>query len=316
VSGIDFDAEAADRARPDLEEVVVADLDGTRLSDHFPKDHFDVIVFADVLEHQMDPVATLADAVALLRPEGRVVVSIPNVTHGSVRLALLQGRWRYTDTGLLARTHIRFFDRAGFVQMFADAGYHVEDLRATVADPLRSEVEADGVTLPSSVVEWVRDQEDAFVYQFVASARPGVVDDPAPELVPAADVGDLRLDDFHAHKARAEAEAARNLAHTLMTLRDNAVGLEAAAASARQRQVRAEQRANRAEAKVVRLEKRVKGANRRTRKAEVAADRARRQLRQSRRQSTAELEAIRSSRTWRAGRMLVSPFSALRRGKG
>ena len=48
----------------------------------------------------------------MLAPGGYVVLSVPNVAHADVALALLDGRFRYTDTGLLDRTHLRFFTRS------------------------------------------------------------------------------------------------------------------------------------------------------------------------------------------------------------
>ena len=143
VTGIEIDAEAARLAEKVLDRVVVADLDAQPLTELVEPGTFDVVIFADVLEHLLDPRAALEQARELLAPGGRVVISIPNVTHGSVRLALLQGRWRTTDTGLLDHTHIKFYSREGLVGLFTDAGYAIEDLRGTTADPLTVEVGID-----------------------------------------------------------------------------------------------------------------------------------------------------------------------------
>ena len=113
VTGVEIDPDAARAAREVLAEVLEADLDRDDLGEVLGARRFDVVVLADVLEHLHDPARALRAAVGLLRPGGSVVVSIPNVTHGSLRLALLAGTWRYTDTGLLDRTHVRFFDRDG-----------------------------------------------------------------------------------------------------------------------------------------------------------------------------------------------------------
>ncbi|MET1133979.1 MAG: class I SAM-dependent methyltransferase [Aeromicrobium sp.] len=172
VSGFELDAEAAAIAAEHLESVVVGDLDAAPLSGHFEAGTFDAIIFADVLEHVMDPVGVLADSARLLAPGGRIVISIPNVTHGSLRLALLQGRWRTTDTGLLDRTHIRFYSREGLLQMVADAGLVTEALRGTTADPLGVEVDVDPHDLPPGTLAWVRTQPDAMVYQFQLAVRP------------------------------------------------------------------------------------------------------------------------------------------------
>lgn len=170
VSGIEFDAAAAEKARAHLDRVVEADLERLDFADHFEDGEFDVLVLGDVLEHLTQPVAVLRSALRLLAPGGSVVISVPNVTHGSVRLALLQGRWRYTDTGLLDRTHIRFFTRQSLHTLLAEAGLVAVDVRGTTADPLGVEVEVDPHGLPDGVVDWVRQQPDALVYQFVLRA--------------------------------------------------------------------------------------------------------------------------------------------------
>ena len=73
---------------------------------------FDVVLCGDVIEHLRDPVAALARLRPLLRPGGRLVLSTPNVANWAIRLSLLAGRWRYTDRGILDRSHTHLFTRA------------------------------------------------------------------------------------------------------------------------------------------------------------------------------------------------------------
>ncbi len=171
VSGIEYDATDAEKARPFLAELVVADLNVVELADQFAAHSFDVIVFGDVLEHLLYPVSVLRSSLALLRPGGSIVISIPNVAHGAVRLSLLQGRWDYTPTGLLDRTHIRFFTFETLLAMLEEVGLSVTELRSTVADPLATEIPVDGNVLPPDAVDWVRHQDHADAYQFVLSAQ-------------------------------------------------------------------------------------------------------------------------------------------------
>jgi len=86
---------------------------------------FDCIVFNDVLEHMVDPWGVLLRTHAFLAPGGVVVASIPNVRNfvHVVRPLAINGRWRYADTGILDRTHLRFFTRASIVEMFEDARF-------------------------------------------------------------------------------------------------------------------------------------------------------------------------------------------------
>jgi 2-polyprenyl-3-methyl-5-hydroxy-6-metoxy-1,4-benzoquinol methylase len=70
---------------------------------------FDIIVFADVLEHTPDPLSVLKFYRRFLKPGGRVVVSLPNIACWDRRLALLFGHFDYADSGIMDRTHLRFF---------------------------------------------------------------------------------------------------------------------------------------------------------------------------------------------------------------
>ncbi|MGE5140466.1 MAG: class I SAM-dependent methyltransferase, partial [Rudaea sp.] len=79
---------------------------------------FDVIIFADVLEHLRDPWSTLALVRPWLATGGAVLASVPNVAHWSLRLSLLLGRWEYTDGYLMDRTHLRWFTRRTLRALF------------------------------------------------------------------------------------------------------------------------------------------------------------------------------------------------------
>ena len=69
-----------------------------------------------------DPLAVLRMAVRKLKPTGFIVTSLPNVAHGDVRLSLLHGAFRYRETGLLDRTHVRFFTLETVRELLARGG--------------------------------------------------------------------------------------------------------------------------------------------------------------------------------------------------
>src|SRR5215471_16595322 len=72
---------------------------------------FDKILLLDVIEHLPDPARIMNDCLGLLHPRGRLIVSVPNVANISVRLMLMLGQFKYTERGILDRTHLRFFTR-------------------------------------------------------------------------------------------------------------------------------------------------------------------------------------------------------------
>ncbi len=93
---------------------------------------FDVIVFADVLEHMVDPAAALRLALSALTPEGLMVVSLPNVAHWSVRWNLLRGRFDYQPCGIMDATHLRWFTRESATVFFRRLGLRIVAYEATL----------------------------------------------------------------------------------------------------------------------------------------------------------------------------------------
>lgn len=110
--GVEIAESAAEIARTLANEVFCLDFERHDLpGDAQP---FDLILCLDVLEHMVDPWAVVDRlATRYLKVGGTLLVSLPNVRHYSVVLALLfGGRWDYEDAGLLDRTHLRFFTQA------------------------------------------------------------------------------------------------------------------------------------------------------------------------------------------------------------
>lgn len=125
VWGIEPDPAAAATAAGRLDRVVVGNFPAD-----VPAHQFDCIVFNDVLEHMVDPWAALRACHSMLESGATVVASVPNVRHLTVVLPLLlRGQWNYKDSGILDRTHLRFFTRKSMVELFSDAGLHVEEVR-------------------------------------------------------------------------------------------------------------------------------------------------------------------------------------------
>jgi SAM-dependent methyltransferase len=103
VVGLELVPEVAERARTRLSEVLTADVEVAGFP--FPPQAFDAILFPDVLEHLVDPWRVLREAAVVLRDDGVVVASIPNVQNIDVIRRLLQGRWDYRERGILDRGH-------------------------------------------------------------------------------------------------------------------------------------------------------------------------------------------------------------------
>jgi hypothetical protein len=151
---------------------VVGDAEALDFDRLFGGDQFDAVVLADVLEHFRDPGRVLQRLRPLLAVGGAVVASIPNVAHGSVRLALLGGEFRYRDAGLLDRTHLRFLTRETIQDLFEAAGYVLTRWLRRRLSIEESEVGPPARPVPEPVREWVALDPEATTYQFVVRAIP------------------------------------------------------------------------------------------------------------------------------------------------
>jgi len=81
------------------------DLNGDRwlevLGGDAAKGRYDVILFADVLEHLMWPNKVLEKCRPLLKDDGIVLISLPNIGHMSVMWELYFGMFNYEKIGLV-----------------------------------------------------------------------------------------------------------------------------------------------------------------------------------------------------------------------
>ncbi|HEY4900969.1 MAG TPA: class I SAM-dependent methyltransferase [Terriglobales bacterium] len=128
VTGIEANPDLAREAAQHCDELLVADLDEP-LPDF--NERFDVVLFGDVLEHLKNPMDVLVSLNRNLKPDGIVIVSLPNIANLYVRLHLLMGRFDYQERGILDRSHLRFFTRKTFRELLDDAGLEVMQLTAT-----------------------------------------------------------------------------------------------------------------------------------------------------------------------------------------
>lgn len=130
VFGIEHNNRIAAEAEKLLDGVLVGDLQ--TMSIHFDPEVFDCIIFADILEHLVDPAAVLRKLKPHLKPEGKVICSIPNMRHYTAILRLLCRGWEYDDWGLFDRTHLRFFSLRTMKKILADQGFQIEHIEPRI----------------------------------------------------------------------------------------------------------------------------------------------------------------------------------------
>lgn len=178
VTGIDITPEAIDQARHYLNQAYCVTVE--EFFSTYPETKFDVVIFGDVLEHVINAEEVLQRTKDALTRKGIVIASIPNVAHIAVRAMLLQGRWDYSELGLLDRDHVRFFTSESIDKLFYDSGYEIVGKRSTnlnletVAELCGMDIDERFVNITKKIVG---SDESATVFQYVCMAVP-ITDSP------------------------------------------------------------------------------------------------------------------------------------------
>lgn len=157
VCGIEFDTAFAREAADHFDHVVNADLNLLNWDEALDGRSFDCIIFADVLEHLIEPKRCLVQARRHLRAGGCMVVSLPNIRHlSALRAIYLGGRFPQRDRGIFDRTHMRWFTIADAYDLLSDCGLKVSaiDLALRLGDRGGGRINRLLNRLPKGLQQW------------------------------------------------------------------------------------------------------------------------------------------------------------------
>lgn len=118
VNGVEPSAWAVERARARGVDVVHGLLEDVE----FDAETFEAIVLCDVIEHVVDPMATLEHVRKLLAPGGVLFLTVPDA--GSRLARVLGHRW-----WSVLPMHLQYFTRSSMSALLATAGFDVVDVR-------------------------------------------------------------------------------------------------------------------------------------------------------------------------------------------
>jgi len=124
VVGMEISPELAKKVSDFCDQVIVTDVESYNFHQ---LELFDVVVCADILEHLKYPERLLSNLRYVLKPEGYVVASIPNVAYWKIRMKLMMGDFS-PDLCILQPQHIKFFTLKTIKEMFEKTGYKIVKL--------------------------------------------------------------------------------------------------------------------------------------------------------------------------------------------
>ena len=92
----------------------------------FQKDSkkYDCIICGDLIEHLEDPGYIISILAKKLAPNGKILISIPNIAHIDVIANLIDGRFNYDEAGILDNTHLRFWTESSFYDFVSNINDH------------------------------------------------------------------------------------------------------------------------------------------------------------------------------------------------
>jgi 2-polyprenyl-3-methyl-5-hydroxy-6-metoxy-1,4-benzoquinol methylase len=129
VGGVDLFPEAAKEAATKLDMVHQGNIEDRQLP--VEAGSIDTILCLDVLEHLIDPHKVIGYLHTLLVPGGTIIASIPNIGYFPVIVRLLfQNKWEYGESGILDKTHLRFFVKKTAVELMESSGLSLLDVRS------------------------------------------------------------------------------------------------------------------------------------------------------------------------------------------
>ncbi len=171
--GIEIDPAFATIAQEHCDQVLVADLDGLTSLPPPNRLQAECWVFGDCLEHLIDPWRMLRWVYQLQPSNGVICACIPNAQHWSVQARLSTGNFFYERSGLMDRTHLRWFTRTTIATLFANSGYQLELLqpRLIKQEPSASLMDAVRAMARSAGGDPDRAESDARAFQYIVRAR-------------------------------------------------------------------------------------------------------------------------------------------------
>lgn len=164
---VEYNQDDFEQAKVYAEDGICGDIMQFEWKSKFADIRFDYIIFADVLEHLYDPEEVLKEASGLLKENGMIWISVPNIAHNDIILGLYENEFKYTPTGILDDTHVHFFTYKSLERLYDNL-----DLKPIYIDcisvPMNCTEQRLGITIQDNdFMETLDKRDHGDIYQYV-----------------------------------------------------------------------------------------------------------------------------------------------------
>lgn len=165
---VEYEEDAYKEALKYAEDGLCDDIMNFRWLEQFKGIAFDAIILADVLEHLKNPGKVLEKASGLLKDDGYIYASIPNITHNDVVLKACGEHFDYTKVGILDDTHVHFWGADNLNMLAQEAGMYLGKVEGTYCPTGYTEQYNEaGIQGNTLLVNILKERRCGEVYQFV-----------------------------------------------------------------------------------------------------------------------------------------------------
>jgi 2-polyprenyl-3-methyl-5-hydroxy-6-metoxy-1,4-benzoquinol methylase len=163
VTGIEYDQGSIIIARDtnafsNLHLVDLNQFDETEFKQYYG--FFDYITLLDVLEHLINPDLVLLKLRKFLKKDGFMVISLPNISFGEIKMNILKDDFTYTDLGILDRTHLKFFTYKTIINFLTNLNFEICEDKVKVCDFKVNKV-------PFFVKKYIQKNPHSYAFQYI-----------------------------------------------------------------------------------------------------------------------------------------------------
>ncbi len=168
---VEIDKDAYKSVRNIAKDGICGNIEDYEWVDKFQNIKFDYIIWADVLEHLLDPESALKSSIELLKDDGDCLISVPNISYCGVVYSLLEDKFEYSEVGIIDSTHVKFFTYNSLINLFNSCDLEIAFEKAFVNDIGYSEFSSYSHEIPFEIREYVEMKDFTNVYEYVFSVK-------------------------------------------------------------------------------------------------------------------------------------------------
>lgn len=173
VIGVEFNKLAAEKAQNYCKKIIIGNIEALDYKNELKNSKFDYIIFADILEHLKNPKSVLIKVKQFLKKGGKLIISVPNIAHSSIRLELLTGDFEYEELGILDETHLKYFTKKSIIRLLDSCGYYIIRLDSVslglTIETIKKLLKKINIICTPDILN-VFNQPEAIAYQYVIAS--------------------------------------------------------------------------------------------------------------------------------------------------